>query len=118
MNEVIKAKREELKALSQGFQILVKEGAIDSVNTGLVQIYANQGHTTLNSFNRWKEQGFKVKKGSKALLLWGEPKPFKKSGETPTPTATKEDKEETFFPLAYVFSNLQVEPLETANMKR
>ena len=122
MNPEIKAKREQLKAISKGFQMLVKEGAIDSVNTGLAQYYAEQGHTTLNSYRKWKEQGFQVKQGSKALLMWGEPQPLKKSGSTVSPTSTPkkegEEQEETFFPLAYVFSNLQVEPIVTAQMKR
>lgn len=37
MNPEIKQKREELKGLSQGFKILIKEGAINSVNEGLCQ---------------------------------------------------------------------------------
>ena len=106
----MKAKRAQLKALSNGFRMLVKEGAIDSVNVGLVQYYAELGHTTLKSYKRWKEEGFQVKRGSKALLLWGEPKPKNKKEE---PQNTKEEEnEETFFPLAYVFSNLQVEPIK------
>jgi N-terminal domain of anti-restriction factor ArdC len=86
-----------------------------SVNAGLATYYAEQGHTIINSYKRWKEQGYQVKKGSKALLLWGEPKPIKKKGEQPP---KKEGEEDTFFPLAYVFSNLQVEPLVTPAMKR
>lgn len=108
MNPEIKQKREELKALSQGFKMLIKEGAINTVNEGLANFYAEQGHTTLNSYRRWKEAGFQVKKGSKALLLWGEPKAYGKQEEQ---QATEEENKETFFPLAFVFSNLQVEPL-------
>ena len=108
MNEEIKNKREHLKALSAGFKMLVKEGAIDSVNTGLVQYYAELGHTTIKSYRRWKEEGFQVKRGSKALLLWGEPKPIHKQEEPPK----HGEKEDSFFPLAYVFSNLQVEQIK------
>lgn len=107
MNEAIKLKREELKALSAGFKMLVKEGAIDSVNTGLVQYYAELGHTTLKSYKRWKEEGFQVRKGMKALLLWGEPKPIK----TPAEPKKEGEEEDTFFPVAFVFSNLQVAQL-------
>ncbi len=111
----MKIKRDELKALSTGFKILVKEGALDSVNEGLVSMYAQQGHTELKTYRQWKETGFQVRKGSKALLLWGEPKPIRKgSGEAPAP----EEKEDTFFPLAYVFSNLQVEPAVSEYAKR
>jgi hypothetical protein len=106
MNQEMKNKRDELKAISQGFKPLVKEGAIGSVNEGLENYYREQGHADLKSYNRWKEAGFQVKKGMKALLLWGEPKPIKKAG-----VEVKEGEEESFFPLSYVFSNLQVEPL-------
>jgi hypothetical protein len=120
MTQEFKQKREELKAISAPFKILIKEGAIGSINEGLANYYREQGHLQLNSYKRWQEQGFQVKKGSKALLMWGEPAPLKKSGATTTPTGTpkKEGEEDTFFPLAYVFSNLQVEPIETQLMKR
>lgn len=116
-------KREELKALSLPFKMLIKEGAIGSINEGLANYYASLGHTTLNSYNKWKEQGFQVKRDSKALLFWGEPKPIAKGVEIKTPHTPpkkdgKEDEGNTFFPLAYVFSNLQVEPLETKLMKQ
>ncbi len=103
MNEQMKAKRDELKSLSTGFKMLIKEGAIGSVNEGLANYYAEQGHTTLKSYRRWKEDGYQVKKGSKALLMWGEPQPLRRQDGQP------EEKEDSFFPLAYVFSNLQVE---------
>lgn len=109
MTEKIKVKREELKALSNGFKMLVKSGAIANINSGLAQYYAEQGHTTLKSFKRWKEEGFQVKKGEKALLLWGEPKPINKETEAPK---LEGEQDETFFPLAFVFSNLQVKPME------
>ncbi len=109
MTQHMKTKRTELKALSQGFKILVKEGAINSINEGLIKHYSKQGHTTLHSYRKWQELGFQVKKGSKALLLWGEPKAGKKDEET------REENERSFFPVAYVFSNLQVEPNANAS---
>lgn len=105
MNEKMKAKREELKAISVPFKLLLKEGAIGSINEGLANYYAEQGHTTLNSYRRWKELGYQVKKGSSALLMWGEPIK-KEKGST-----NNEENKEPFFPLAYVFSNLQVEAI-------
>lgn len=106
MNQEMKHKREQLKSISAGFKMLVKEGAIESVNIGLATYYAEQGHTTLKTFKQWKDEGFAVKKGSKALLMWGQPKNYNKSEETPKKEG---EKEEQFYPLAYVFSNLQVE---------
>lgn len=95
-------KREQLKELSNGLRILVKQGAIESVNEGLKSIYAEQGHTELNTFNQWREKGFLVKKGSKALLLWGRPVSKPQDQD-------QEQDEYSFFPVCYVFSNLQVE---------
>jgi hypothetical protein len=59
----IQERRQELHAISMPIQKLVKEGAIESVNTGLVQYYASQGHTELNTFNQWLSLGYSVKKG-------------------------------------------------------
>jgi hypothetical protein len=49
-----------------------------------------------------------VKKGEKALLLWGEPRKAAKQEKT---TGNEKD-EFSFFPLAYVFSENQVEKLK------
>lgn len=108
MTDTMRAKREELKSLSAGFQMLIKEGAIGSINEGLANYYAELGHTTLKSYRRWKEEGFQVKRGSKALLLWGEPL----ERRTDEPQTEEEKKKQPFFPVAYVFSNLQVEPIK------
>jgi N-terminal domain of anti-restriction factor ArdC len=107
MNQSIKQKREELKSLSAGFKMLVKEGAIGTINEGLANYYAEQGHTTLKSYRQWQSDGYQVKKGSKALLMWGEPINTKKEQHQ----NANEEKKETFFPVAFLFSNLQVEPI-------
>lgn len=109
MNEGMRIKRQALKDLSAAYSLMVKEGAIGTVNEGLAMFYAEQGHTTLKSYRRWKDEGFQVKRGTKALLMWGEPQPLKKVDDTPKADNEKED---TFFPLAYVFSNLQVEQIQ------
>lgn len=115
MSPELKVKREELKAISKGFQMLVKQGAMENVNQGLAQYYAEQGHTTLHSYRQWQELGFQVKKGAKALLMWGKPQPIKGKEQPQAQTQPTEKKggdekdDSDFFPLAYVFSNLQVE---------
>lgn len=96
-------RREELKALSMPFKIAVKEGIYENINDGLCHYYAEQGHKTLKTFNDWNKDGYKITKGAKALLLWGSPKPYKQA------EATDEESETSFFPVCYVFSNLQVE---------
>jgi len=55
------------------------------------------------SFNNWKKEGYTVKKGSKAILFWGQPidadKTDKKTGEI---------EEFEFFPVAFVFKRSDV----------
>lgn len=108
MNEVMKAKRDSLKELSKIAQMGVKEGIYETVNEGLVDIYAKEGHTEVHSFKHWLTLGMVVKKGEKALLLWGEPR---KGGRQEKPDQPGDDDEYKFFPLAYVFSHKQVQPL-------
>lgn len=102
----IQEKRAILKKLSKPLQELSKIGKIESVNAGLKTIYKSDGHIILKTFNQWKKDGKSIKKGEKALCLWGSPK-------------CKEDKNEQcedtnvdkldFYPICYVFSNLQVQ---------
>ncbi|MBA3647286.1 MAG: hypothetical protein H0W62_01855 [Chitinophagales bacterium] len=99
--ETIQEKRQRLKQLSSGLSILKKEGAIDTINEGLVSIYQEQGHDELQSFAAWKRDGYSVRRGEHALLLWSRPV-RKQQDET--------GDEYSFFPIAFVFSNLQVEP--------
>lgn len=114
MTQEMKIKREELKGISRVLQQAVKSGMYDSVNEGLVDMYAKQGHTTLHSFKAWLAEGYVVKKGEKALLLWAQPR------TAPNKEKIKaDDKDEfSFFPLAFVFSQLQVQPLETKQQRR
>lgn len=108
MNEAIKAKREQLKELSKVAKLAIKTGLYDSVNEAITDIYREQGHTELHSFRGWLKKGYAVKKGEKALLLWGQPKDPKKQ----EPQEPQEDGKTQFWPLAYVFSQNQVEPLK------
>lgn len=97
-------KRKFLVGLSKGIQMLVKDGVYDSVNEGLLDFYAEDlpEGTEFKSFKGWKKAGKQVKKGERGYLLWGRPQKLEDKN--------KEEKEEfEFFPLAYVFSSLQVE---------
>ena len=103
----IRAKREELKALSQPFKEAVKSGTIATINEGLVRMYAEQGHGTLKTIRQWNSDGFRVKRGEHALLLWGRPAQRQRQ-------EAEEDKDEAkdesdFFPVCFVFSEKQVE---------
>ncbi len=57
---------------------------------------------TLKTFNQWINEGFHVKKGEKALLLWAKPLHVQKNEPKP-------EDGPAFFPVVYLFSNLQVE---------
>lgn len=99
-------RRAELKAISSSLSMLKKEGAIETINQGLKELYKNQGHRVLKSFREWKKEGKSVRKGERALLLWGRPK------QTVITKAIESGKNEEeildFFPLAYVFSENQI----------
>jgi hypothetical protein len=96
-------KRSELKVLSKGLRILVNEGMIATINEGLRNIYKENGHGQLNTLKQWNQLGMAVRKGEKALLLWGQPKQIEKVNNE-----TKEMDEFDFFPICYVFSDKQV----------
>lgn len=111
----INEKRAVLKQLSQPLKTLVKLEAVENINEGLKNLYAEQGHTTLKTIHGWNSEGKRVKKGEKALCLWGSPKQ-RGGGQTqeniqkPETTETGEEENDplTFFPICFVFSNLQV----------
>ena len=108
MSEKMKATRAKLKALSAGVQALVKSGAVESVNSFLVNQYKDQtGASEFKTFNQWKETGKKIIKGSTAFLVWGKPRDYQI--EKTEETTTDEDKKMSFFPVCYLFSNLQVD---------
>ncbi len=103
-NSKIQEKRNELKALSKPIKELVKIGAVTTINEGLKQVYALQGHTEINTLRQWNKKGYSVKKGAKALLLWAEPRKIEKKKQSES-----EADEMEFFPICFVFSNLQVQ---------
>ncbi len=108
MKQEMKDKREALKEISGMIQQLVKTGVYTTVNEGLVDMYAKEGHTEIHSFRQWLARGYVVRKGEKALLLWAQPKSAPNKEKQ-----TDGDKDEfSFFPLAYVFSQNQVEPVK------
>lgn len=102
-----KKRREELKKISQPIKKLVKKGELENINQGLKNIYAQQGHTILKPLKQWNKEGKRVKKGEKALLLWGSPTRIKK--EQKEKDHTEENDKLDFYPLCFVFSNLQLQ---------
>jgi hypothetical protein len=101
MTEAMKEKRTKLKELSTEAKILLETGKVCTINEGLKILYTMQGHDKLKTYKQWIEEGYKVKKGEKALLLWA--KPLHVQNEEPEPDGAP------FFPVINVFSALQVE---------
>ena len=95
------AKRMELKEISKIFLELKNSGNISSVNEGLKTLYNEQGHAELKTFEQWERAGMHVKKGAKALYLWGRQ-------TAKTITEDGEEKEIKFFPMVALFSDSQV----------
>lgn len=102
--------RKKLIGLSQVIRIAVKEGIYDSVNEGLRETYeeANEEITEFNTFNQWKEQGYTIKKGSKAFLFWGQPRQVSQ-----VPEGSTEPEEFKYWPICYLFANTQVHKPDT-----
>ncbi|MGB0521425.1 MAG: ArdC-like ssDNA-binding domain-containing protein [Flammeovirgaceae bacterium] len=93
-------RREALKALSNALKPLVKTGVHATVNEAIIEHYKQEGgHTTFNTLKQWNEAGRRIKKGSKAFVVWGSPKKTKRD---------EEDDEYSFFPLCYLFSDQQL----------
>jgi len=104
-SDAVKAKRKELSALSQLIKQQIEIGDLEAetVNEGLIETYSDGEEVEFNTFHQWKDKGFKIKKGSKAFLVWGKPR------QVPVPDSDDEDDEFKFWPLCYLFSEEQVE---------
>ena len=107
-----RARRKALKDLCNTLQAAAKAaGMEESPNELLRAYYAQAGHTELKTFEEWKQAGFYIRKGEKAILLWGHPKPSRQAKEAAKQAGKPEEEAENdFYPLAYLFSNQQVAP--------
>lgn len=102
--------RERLKLLSLEVKDLVEDGTFFTINDAIVEtLYKDDTHREFKSYRQWKKEGNQVRKGEKAFLLWARPKQIQKPIENGT---TAEDLEEMikYFPIAYLFSNAQIDP--------
>lgn len=107
-----RARRQALKNLCNTLQAAAKAAGLEeSPNELLRAYYAQAGHTELKTFEEWKQAGFYIRKGEKAILLWGHPKPSRQAKEAAKQAGKPEEEAENdFYPLAYLFSNQQVAP--------
>jgi antirestriction protein ArdC len=97
--------RKTLISMSQVLRMMVKEGAIDSVNEGLKDMYIeeNPNIDEFKTFHQWKEEGATVRKGEKAFLIWGQPRHVEQ-----VPEGSTEPEEFKYWPICYLFANTQV----------
>ena len=102
----IKEKRSALHEMSTAVKPLVKEGKFDTVNEAVIEtFYRKNGHEEFNTFWQWKEKGYKVKRGETAFYVWAKP-----LGALQEERGQETDEDSgKFFPLCFLFSNLQVE---------
>ena len=118
----IEIARDTLKTLSEEVKDLVDDGTFATINDAIMEtLYKQGGHRIFNTFMGWKRLGKKVKKGEKAFLLWGRPKDQhgnpatdREENNQEAETAVQDPTEENykFYPIAYLFSNRQVEDSE------
>jgi hypothetical protein len=77
-------------------------------------VYKTEEITDFKKFNEWKQEGATVIKGAKAFPIWGQPIAKQKAEEAKSKGEDYEPTQEEIerFPICYVFSNLQVRPIE------
>lgn len=109
-------RRAALKDLSSSLQALSKQGLFPefpTVNGLLRYYYESRGYKELKTFKQWKEEGFSVKKGEKAILLWAQPVASNQSKEAATEVGkTEEEAKEDYFPVCHVFASCQVQQMK------
>lgn len=122
--EQIEASREKKKALaeiSKKAKPLAQANGL-TLNQYLVEyVYKNEIHQEFKTFNDWRKEGKRVKKGEKAFTLWSRPvnatakANANESNKSVDTNQTEAEREFQFFNLCYVFSNAQVENITPDN---
>jgi len=126
MNKQILEKRKLLQTLSHAATETAQDLGVDpselKINDLLMQyIYNPENEFSFNSFVGWKNEGYTIKKGAKAFLLWGQPINRTRTDQDGTTKEANEEEESEppFFPLAYVFRSDQVlKPLRQKKEKK
>lgn len=103
--------RERLKLLSEEVADLVTDGTFFTINDAIMEtLYKDDTNRIFKSYRVWKKEGYQVRKGEKAYILWARPKEIQRTIEE----ATEKEKEKLmqYFPIAYLFSNAQVDKID------
>lgn len=84
-----------------------------TLNSFILELfYEDDENTEFHTFREWLSMGYSVIKGSKGFPLWGRPlrEQTEEQGKDP---GDLDEQTARFFPLSYVFSNVQVQKLES-----
>ncbi|MDP1728496.1 MAG: ArdC family protein [Bacteroidota bacterium] len=112
----IEIARDLLKAQSVVVRSQVESGQFETINDAIIETkYKDGKNQEFKSYRQWKKEGYQVRKGEKAFLLWGKPKENTNSkieSEQKNTGKDSPDEHDPFFPIAFVFSNAQVNPKE------
>jgi hypothetical protein len=105
-----KAKKNLLIKLSkQAKEIQEIEDEPRNINSILIDdFYTDSQNKEFNTFQEWIKKGQQVKKGEKAFLVWGRKRKNNQDQPTTEPK-TEAEKQFSFYPLCYLFSNAQVQ---------
>tara|TARA_A200000159_G_scaffold53217_1_gene49223 strand:+ start:5752 stop:6108 length:357 start_codon:yes stop_codon:yes gene_type:complete len=109
--------RQELIAMSQQAKAIQKNielttGQKPTINSILLDMHAEAANTTVfKLFNEWRNDGYKVKKNSKAFRIWASPRKAKKGSDDTgdKDSAANPDSSYQFYPMCCLFSEHQVE---------
>ncbi len=108
--EKAKARRKALRDLSKIAKSRINadcEGM--TVNEVLIQeMYTDAENTEFHTLYDWNKKGYKVNKGAHAFLIWGKPKAINGKAEQQPQNSEKDEDDDSFFPICYLFSNAQV----------
>ncbi len=100
-------RRKKLIALSQKARAIREENGTDEYLNDIIieEFYSKDGHEEFHLMHEWNKRGYQVKKGSTAFVVWGKRRKVEVAPNDESPEGTSYK----YFPLAYLFSNLQVE---------
>lgn len=109
-----RARRAELKALSDLFKPVAKLTGC-TINELILEHYqAETGQSDFRSFPAWKAEGQAPRKGEKGFAIWGRPRAIRSEGAAnaePGELCLSDLDKPEFFPLAYLFHAGQVAPI-------
>lgn len=105
--KALNPKRLELIQISNDVKPLVTMGEFENVNEAIIETcYKTATAREFETYNGWLAKGFRVKKGSKGKVIWGRPRRGQKT------EVVESDETYKFFPMAFLFSNEDVEPMK------